>query len=332
MCSSGMTSSATAAAFRLRGSRARRRTRAACAAASARCSSAASDAARERRSCPWTSQRRSRRTRARSRGANSDGDTSCPGNSGGIGQSSMSQTARSSSPSADVHVAVGADAGGAGIDEPRRAASAHAGPSCRSALSSRLQAACFAAAAAARGLRASVCAPASNADSIVVLAGAGQRREQHRALLAQPLQAVVDDRLAARTGSNCGRRWRSRTWCSVHSNRPSRWSAAPARSKHVHELLILRRAQRPQRRQRHVHQRQAGPHVELVDGLGADCSVSSNTSGSADCSSMRSWLRADVGIAIEQRGEISARAPYGSWAASTTAGGIAAISSCTYSR
>ena len=33
------------------------------------------------------------------RGANSDGDTACPGNSGGIGQLSMSQIARSNSPS-----------------------------------------------------------------------------------------------------------------------------------------------------------------------------------------------------------------------------------------
>ena len=55
-------------------------------------------------------------------------------------------------------------------------------------------------------------------------------------------------------------------WCSVHSNSPSRWSASHQLHEALHELLVLRRAQRPQRRQRHIDQRQTGPHVELVDG------------------------------------------------------------------
>ena len=106
--------------------------------------------------------------------------------------------------------------------------------------------------------------PALECKLIVALAGPGERREQHRTRLAQLLQTVVHD---LRRPNPLELRPQVPQQNLVQ--RPFE-QAQPLVGLHqldeaLRERLILRRAQRPQRRQRHVHQRQVGPHVELID-------------------------------------------------------------------
>ena len=298
MCSSGITSSATAA-FRLRGTRVRRRTRAVCRSsehARASCSErrqlhARRHAMSRARSMPSTSHRRSTSSHAAALAVRTSTATlPARASSGGIGQSSMSQMARSSSASPTFTCRIGTNAGRAGIDQPRALLWRRLAPIAASASLQLVQAALLRAAAIRSGTSGKCRAPASNATSIVALAGPRERRQQHRTRLGQVAAGRSTRSAAAAPARTAAAGAAAESGAASIRTAPAACRPAPACSKHCVNSwycdgLIARSAGSVMS----TSGSRARTSSWSTDGI--SFSVSSNTFGSASCSSARAAPR-----------------------------------------